>query len=92
MAKNIVKSHSKTYLVIGCILLALYFVLLVLLHLFKWSTSSTGLETLSTTDQYSSTVYIYTIFYFLIPLSYFVGIPVGVVLIIIGTIKRYKKS
>lgn len=93
--KTTIKSNtagSRVYFVTGLSLVSIYFVLMILLRLFQSLTNTNGLDNVTTAESYPVVIYISAIFYFLIPISYFLGIPAGVILIIIGIVKRNKRS
>lgn len=82
---------SRTYLITGLSMVSIYFILMLLLRLFQLIMSTNGLDNATTTESYPVVIYIYGLFYFLVPISFFLAIPVGVTLIIIGLVKRNKK-
>ncbi|MDQ5943521.1 MAG: hypothetical protein QG675_289 [Patescibacteria group bacterium] len=86
------RAGSRVYFVTGLSLVSIYFVLMILLRLFQSLTNTSGSDTATTAELHPIVIYLSAIFYFLIPISYFLGIPIGVILVIIGIVKRNKKS
>lgn len=85
------RASSRAYLISGLSLVSIYFVLMLLLRLFQSIMNTNGLNNVTTVKTYPVVIYIYGLFYFLVPISFFLAIPVGVILIIIGLVKRNKK-
>lgn len=92
MPKEITKPDGIGNIVTGVVLVLINVALNVFVQVFEGVLSARGLNSVDAFNVHGIIPLIYMVFYIVIPISFYVLMPVGVILIVIGIIKYNKKT
>lgn len=92
MPKEITKPNGIGYMVTGVVLVLINVALNIFVQLFEWVLSARGLNSVDAFNAHRIIPLIYMGFYIVVPISFYILMPVGVVLIVIGIVKYNKKA
>ena len=92
MPKEITKPDGIGNIVTGVVLVLINLILNIFVQVFEWVLSARGLDNIDAFNAHRIIPLIYMVFYIVIPISFYVLMPVGVVMIVIGIVKYNKKA